>query len=67
MTSAYKESRVTCVTFDPFLRDEVFIANNRGTVVYKMKNPSNSKKKLFFGCIGRLLSIEWQINVDTKL
>ena len=48
MTSAYKKSRETCVTFDPFLRDEVFIANNRGTDVYKMKNSSIFKEKLFF-------------------
>ena len=48
MTSAYKEIRVTCVTFDPVSRDAIFIANNRGTIVYKMKNPSCFKEKLSF-------------------
>ena len=48
MTSPYKEGRVTCVTFSPFLQEEVFIANARGTVVYKMKNPITFKEKFFY-------------------
>ena len=48
MTSPYEEIRVTCVTFDPVSRDEIFIANNRGTIVYKIKNPSCFKEKLSF-------------------
>ena len=48
MTTPYKECRVTCLTFSPFSQEEVFIANARGTVVYKMKNPSTFKEKLFY-------------------